>query len=276
MERFLIIDILNIALPLLYFLLVWVYGKAFFNDIPWARELKVKLLWSIILIHAVYLLDRTFVFDHPPATTVFEILTLLAFSVAVAYAFIERLSRAKETGYFILNIAFFFQLASSLFIKDLLEVPEVLRNPLFGVHVTSALLGYAAITISAVYGFLYLMLYHEIRASKFGVIYKKLPNLETLERMSFIAILMAFGLLTLAIVFGFIWLPKAFEDFSYLDPKLVGTLIIWGMYGMVIVAKKFRRWTGRKVMLLAVTGFIVTIFSMTIVNMVFSKFHNFH
>lgn len=276
MEHIIIIDILNIALPLLYFLLVWVYGKAFFADFPWAKELKSKILFGIILIHFVYLLDRAFVFNHPPATTIFEILTLLAFSVAVSYAFIERLSKAKETGYFILNIAFFFQVASSLFIKDLLEVPDVLRNPLFGLHVTSALLGYAAITISAVYGFLYLMLYHEIRASKFGVIYKKLPNLETLERMSFIAITMAFGLLSLAILFGFIWLPKAFDDFSYLDPKLVGTLLIWAMYGTGIIAKKRGGWTGRKVMLLSVFGFVFTIFSMTVVNMLFSKFHNFH
>lgn len=276
LEHVIIIDILNIALPLMYFLLVWVYGKAFFADSTWAKELKSKLLLGIILIHLVYLLDRTFVFDHAPATTIFEILTLLAFSVAVSYAFIERLSRAKETGYFILNIAFFFQLASSLFIKDLLEVPDVLRNPLFAAHVTSALLGYAAITLSAVYGFLYLMLYHRIKASKFGVIYQKLPNLETLERMSFIAIAMAFGLLTLAIVFGFIWLPRAFEDFSYLDPKLVGTLLIWGMYGTGIIAKKRGGWTGRRVMILSVFGFVFTIFSMTVVNMLFSKFHNFH
>jgi ABC-type transport system involved in cytochrome c biogenesis permease subunit len=276
LERQLIIDILNIALPVLYFTLVWVYGKAFFADFDWAKQLKSKLLLAIIVIHLLYLIDRTIVFNHPPVTTVFEILTVLAFSVAVAYAFIERRSNAKETGYFILNIAFFFQLASSLFIKDLVEVPEVLRSPLFGLHVSSALLGYAAITISAVYGFLYLMLYHQIKASKFGVIYKKLPNLETLERMSSIAIALAFGLLTVAIVFGFIWLPKAFDDFSYLDPKLIGTLIVWGLYGIGVFARRRGVLTGRKIMLLSILGFAITIFSMTVVNMFFSGFHKFH
>ncbi|MBI3580161.1 MAG: cytochrome C biogenesis protein, partial [Ignavibacteriales bacterium] len=112
------------------------------------------MLLGIIVLHLVYLLSRTVAFDHPPVTTVFEIFSMLAFSVAVAYAVIESRSKAKETGYFILNISFFFQLVSSLFIKDLLEVPQILRSSWFGLHVTSALLGYAAITISAVYGFL--------------------------------------------------------------------------------------------------------------------------
>jgi ABC-type transport system involved in cytochrome c biogenesis permease subunit len=227
-------------------------------------------------VHFVYLLLRAVTFNHPPVTTIFEIMTVLAFSVATAYAVIERRSRAKETGYFILVIAFFFQLGSSLFIRDLSQVPQVLRSNWFGLHVTSALIGYSAITISAVYGFLYLMLYHEIKANKFGVIYKKLPNLETLEKMSFIAITLAFGFLTLAIIVGFFWLPRAFSDFSYSDPKLIGTVIIWALYGVGILAKKTGELRGRKVMILSIFGFAFSIFSMTIINMFFSGFHRFH
>lgn len=234
------------------------------------------MLLGIIILHLVYLLDRTVAFDHPPVTTVFEIFTVLSFCIAAAYTFIERRSKAKETGYFILNIAFFFQVGSSLFIKDLLEVPEILRSNWFGLHVTSALLGYAAITISAVYGFLYLMLYHQIKVNNLGVIYKKLPNLETLEKMNFTAVTMAFGLLTLAIIVGFIWLQRTFSDYSLSDPKLIGTLIIWGVYGIGIIAKQTGELKGRKVMILSVAGFVIAVFSMTVINMFFSGFHKFN
>lgn len=255
---------------------MWVYGKAFFADAEQAKRLKTKLLIAVVVVHFVYLLGRTIAFSHPPATTIFEILTLLAFSVALTYLFIETLTKVKETGYFILNIAFFFQLGSSLFIKDLLEVPEVLKSNLFGLHVTAALLGYAAITISAVYGFLFLMLYHEIKANKFGVIYKKLPTLETLEKMSLASVELAFVLLGLAIAVGFVWLPKAFTDFSYADPKLIGTLGVWILYGVGILAKRSGGWTGRKVMILSVCGFAMAIFSLTVVNVFFSGFHKFY
>lgn len=263
-------------LPLLYLSVVWVYGKAFFADAELAKRWKSRLLVAVVLIHALYLTARTIEFRHPPATTIFEILTLLAFSVAATYLFIELRTKTRETGYFILNIAFFFQLGSSLFIKDLLEVPEVLRSNLFGLHVTAAILGYAAITISAAYGFLFLMLYHEIKASRFGVIYKKLPNLETLEKMSFTAVKLAFMLLGVAIVAGFIWLPRAFTDFSYTDPKLIGTVAVWILYGAGIIAKRSGGWTGRKVMLLSICGFVITLFSLTFINVVLSGFHKFY
>jgi ABC-type uncharacterized transport system permease subunit len=243
--------------------------------VAWARRFKSTLLMGAILLHFLYLLLRTLTFGHPPVTSVGEIFSVLAFAVAVAYAVIERKSSAKETGYFILNFSFFFQLGSTLVVRDLVEVPQILRSNWFGLHVTSALIGYSAITISAVYGFLYLMLYHEIKANRFGVIYKKLPSLETLERMNFIAIALAFVFLTTAILAGFIWLPQAFTSFSYADPKLLGTIVIWAMYGVGILAKKRGNLRGRSVMVLSICAFAIAIFSMTIINMFFSGFHRF-
>lgn len=270
-----LIDIFNVALPLLYLTVVWVYGKAFFRDSAWARRIKTRLFASTLAIHFVYLLLRTVEFRHPPVTSTFELLTVIAFSVGVAYIFIEFRTKAKETGYFVAQIALLFQLISSIFIRDLIEVPEVLRSNLFGLHVTTALLGYAAITISAVFGFLYLMLYHEIRSNRFGVIYKKLPNLETLERMGYTGLKMAFVLLGFAILFGFIWLLYSGMDFSYLDPKLVGTILIWVMYGVGIVAKRRGDWKGKKVMVLSVWGFGITFISMMVINLFLSGFHKF-
>lgn len=267
---------LTILLPAFYFIVVWAYGKAFFSDLRWAESVKSKLLVVTLVLHLMYLLARTVEFGHPPVTTIFEILSVLGFSVALAYWLIEVRSKSRETGYFIVNIAFFFQLISSMFIRDIAEVPQVLRSSLFGLHVSSALLGYAAITLSAVYGFLYLMLYHEIKASKFGTIYKKLPTLETLERMSFTSFKMAFLFLAIAIAVGFWWLPKSFPNFSYSDPKLIGTVFLWLMYGIGILAKRFGEWKGRKVMILSVCGFGITIFSMIAINIFFSGFHNFY
>jgi HemX protein len=275
-ERTILIAILNIALPFLYFALVWTYGKSFFRDLPWAKRMKSTFLMAVLAAHFVYLLARTISFGHPPVTSIPEILSMLSFSVSATYAVIESRSREKETGYFILNIAFFFQLISSIFIRDLLFVPEFMKSFWFGLHITDALLGYAAITISAVYGLLYLMLYHEIKAHQFGVIYKKLPNLETLERMNFIAITLAFIFLSLAITAGVIWLPMAFPGNTYADPKLIGTASIWLMYGIGIISKMRGLLRGRSLMVLSIFAFAVAAFSMTMINLFFSNFHRFN
>lgn len=270
------IEILKFLLPLIYFIVVWTYGKAFFKSSKQAETLKSPLLYLLVFLHFIYLILRTFAFSHPPITKIFEIMTVVAFCISLAYAYIELRTKVKGTGYFILMVAFFFQLISSLFIKDLLIVPDVLRSNLLGFHVTSALLGFSAITISAIYGMLYLMLYHDIKSNRIGVIYQRLPNLEILERMSFTSTKFGFVFLTIAIIVGIIWLPKAFENFSYADPKLIGTGFIWLLYGIGLSAKWFAKWQGKKIVWFSIIGFIISFFSMTIVNMFFSGFHKFN
>lgn len=272
----LIIDLLKILLPILYFIVVWIYGKAFFGSSKSAEKLKTPILYLLIFFHAIYLILRTVTFSHPPITKIFEIMSVVAFSVCFAYAYIELKTKVKGTGYFILMVAFFFQLISSIFITDLLAVPDILRSNLLGFHVVSALLGFSAITISAIYGMLYLMLYHDIKSNRFGIVYQRLPNLEILERMSLTATKFGFILLTVAIVVGFVWLPKAFDTFSYADPKLIGTVFIWVLYATGLAANKIARWQGKRIVWLSILGFIVSFFSMTIVNMFFSGFHKFY
>lgn len=271
-----VIYFLQIFLPAMYFAAIWAYAKAFFSGSKTAEQVRTPLLVLLVITHGVYLLLRTITFQHPPITNVFEMLSNIAFCITLAYTYIEFRTKVGGTGYFILMLPFFFQLTSSIFIKDFVEVQEVLRSNLLALHVTSALLGYAAITISAVYGFLYLMLYHDIKSTHFGVIYKRLPNLEVLERMSFVGILFGFLMLTIAIVVGYIWLPRAFVSFSYTDPKLIGTLAIWLIYAAGLMAKKLVGWQGRRIIVLAMFGFALAMFSMTIVNVFFSEFHKFY
>jgi ABC-type uncharacterized transport system permease subunit len=270
------IEVTTILLPLLYAVTVGAYGRAFFTNSTSLEPVKRGLLLFTLCIHLWYLIARTVVFEHPPITTVFEIMSIISFSVSAAYMYLEIRTHIRGTGTFILVLALIFQIISSLFIKDLFEVKPVLRSILLGFHVSSALLGLTAFAISAVYGLLYLMLYHDIKASRFGVVYKRLPSLEILATLSFKSTFFGFILLSVAITIGFIWLPKAFQNFSYADPKLIGTLLIWTLYGIGLCAKKIVGWQGRRLVILAITGFAIAFFSMTIINMFFSGFHNFY
>jgi HemX protein len=267
---------LEIALPLLYFGTIWSYAKAFFSGARLADSLKTPLLVTSVAVHALYVLTVTLTFGHPPITTVFEILSLIAFTIAIAYVYIEIKTGIRSTGYFILMLPFFFQLVSSIFVHHPVEVATILQNNLLGFHVSSALLGYAAITISGVYGLLYLMLYHNIKSSQFGVFYKRLPNLEMLERMSYTATLFGFALLSVAIAVGMIWLPRAIENFSYADPKVFGTLSIWIIYAIGLTAKRVAGWQGRRMIIVSLFGFIIAMFSITFINLFYRGFHNFY
>lgn len=270
-----IIATFEIVLPVLYFAVVWVYGKAFFSGNPRAAGLRRPLLAATVGAHLLYVVLRTVFLEHFPITSFYEILSLIALTVSVVYAYIEVRTGNRETGYIILMLPLFFQVISSIFIKDYLQVPPELRGNLLGFHVSSALLGYAAITISAAYGLLYLMLYHDIKSNQFGVVYKRLPDLETLERMSFTATAIGTLLLTVAITLGVVWLPLAIPSFSYADPKLASTIAIWVVYVFGLAARRVAGWKGRRMMVVTVTGFLIAVVSIAVTNILPFGFHKF-
>jgi len=270
------IQIFNILLPLLYAGTLGIYLYDFIKSNRRITNAKRLIIFLTLMFHLIYLIIRTFVFNHPPITNVFEIFTVLAFSIGFSYFILELATDIRGTGPFIIIIAFIFQLISTIFIKDLTEVKEILRSNLLGVHVLSALIGYAGITIAAVYGFLYLSLYKDIKENKYGLIFQRLPNLEILEKLSFYSALIGFIGLTVAIIIGIIWLPVAFPDFSYYDPKLISTFIVWLMYGIGIFLKWNGSWGGRKVITLSIAGFIVAMISVISINFIARSFHAFH
>ncbi|MFA3782384.1 inner membrane protein YpjD [Melioribacteraceae bacterium 4301-Me] len=270
------ISILNILLPVFYLTVFVVYGYDFLNEKKFLYNSKRLFLFLALLTHLVFLLLRTVEYDHPPITNKFEIFSVLAFSIAFSYFILELLTDVRGTGSFIIFFSFIFQTVSSLFIENNYVVPDVLRNRLLGLHVVSALLGYSGITISAVYGLLFIQLYHNLKANKFGIIFNRLPSLEVLEKLSFKSAVIGFILLTIAIIIGIIWLPQAFPNFSYFDPKLISTGFVWIIYGVGISAKFLTNWYGKKVIIFSLSGFVVAMISLVLTTVLTNTFHSFY
>ena len=174
------IHTLNIILPFLYLSTFGIYLYNFVREEDKDCNPKRILLFVTLLLHVIYLLIRTIEFNHAPITNKFEIFTVLAFSLGFAYFILELLTDVRKTGAFIIFFSLIFQVISSIYIQDLIEVKEILRNKLLGIHVMSALLGYSGFTIAAVYGGLFFLLYKDIKLNKYGLIFKRLPSLEIL------------------------------------------------------------------------------------------------
>lgn len=270
------IHTINILLPIFYLVAFLTYIYDFVEEKSPFRNAKRLVLFIALVFQLFYIFARTIEFNHPPITNRFEIFTILAFSLACCYFVLELLTDIRGTGVFILFLSLIFQTISTIFIQDLVNVPEVLRNRMLGMHVISALLGYSGITISAVHSTLYLMLYHSLKTKKYGLIFNRLPNIEILEKLSFSSMIIGFVLLTISIVIGIVWLPEAFPNFSYFDPKLVTTGIVWVLYGVGIILKLSSNLYGRKFVNFSIAGFITAMFSLVLGNLLASSFHTFY
>lgn len=270
------IKVLNALLPILYAGAFGIYVFDFFNEKKSTSNSKRVILFITLFFHAFYLIARMIEYNHPPITNKFEIFSIIACCIAFSYFLLELLTDIRGTGAFIIFFSLIFQLISSISIEHTYIVPEVLRNRLLGLHVINAMFGYSGITISAVYGLLFMLLYKNLKANKFGIVFDRLPSLEILEKLSFYSMVIGFVLLTIAIIIGIIWLPAAFPNFSYADPKLIGTLLVWIAYGIGITLKLFGNLYGKKVIMFSLIGFLFAIMSLIITNSLAKTFHSFY
>jgi ABC-type uncharacterized transport system permease subunit len=264
-------------LPLAYSAAFGIYALAFYRREEVFQRWSRPALVTALSVHTLLIYARTMYHGHCLVYTPFEMMTLISFTVTLTYLIVELATRERGTGMFFVGLALIFQTISMMFAPGV-EVaganPVLLQN-IVGAHISMALIGYTAFAMSAVYGGLYLMLYRRLKGNRFGSFFQRLPSLQLLEKMSEKAALIGMGFLTVSIAIGLIWLPDVLPNFSYADPKLIATGMVWAVYAMALLAKYVVKIEGRKVVILSLVGFFGTIISMTVINLVLSGFHRF-
>lgn len=272
-----VLQIASVLLPLLYLLAVGAYGFIFFAGSERAQAAARPLLLATLGAHLVALALVTLRWRQFPAATVSEALSLTAFAVAVVYALVEHRGRERSTGLWILAPAFLFQLLASLLETGGAHPDRALfHDPLFAVHASLGLVGYAAFVIAAAYGGLFLGLYREIKRRRFSTFFGKLPPLEVLERMMTQALWVGFLALTGAVVTGAVWAEQLFAERWIDDPKIGVTVVTWAFYGVALLLRHRRSWQGRQTAWASLAGFCAVLFSFVAVNLLFSDLHGFY
>jgi len=269
------LDAATILLPIAYLLVALDYAFLFFASNPAAERLATPALRGTVLFHLVYIAALAVHWRQFPAATVSQALSIVAFAVAVVYMFVEWHGRARSTGFWLVALVFFFQLLSSVLTRPNPPDLAIFHDPFFAVHVSLALLGYAAFVVAAGYAFLFLQLYRDLKAGRFSTFYGKLPPLEVLERMMMGALLIGFVTLTGAVITGAFWAERLYHNAWMRDPKILFTLATWVLYAAALLLRRLRRWQGRQTALASLTGFAAILFSLVAVNFFFTDFHGF-
>ena len=269
------LDVANILLPLLYLGTAISYGFIFFASHPAANRTATPALRITLLLHLAYLAALAVHYRQFPAATVSQALSIVAVAVAVVYAYVEWHGRERSTGFWMVSLVFFFQLLSSLLTRPNPPDRAIFHDTYFAVHVSLALLGYAAFVLASAYGFLFLQLYRDLKAGRFSTFYGKLPPLETLERMMLGALTAGFVTLTGAVVTGAIWAQRLDQENWWRDPKILITMATWVLYALALILRRLRHWKGRQTAIASLAGLCAILFSLVAVNFFFTDYHGF-
>ncbi len=272
--------VLNGLLPVGYLLALLAYIVVFAQPEARAAWVAPLITWVVVGVHVVYLALSGVSYRHIPLANTWESLTFIAWAVALVYLVLEWQMRDRATGVFLLAGVLFLQMLSTAFITHSREVPAILRSPMFGIHVTTAMIGYVALAVSAVYGVMYLLQYRQLKRKHVGLLFQRLPNLETLSRLNVRALALGWTALTVAILAGTVW-ALTLEHTGQLhvnllvDPKFLLTVAVWVVYGACLVGLWLFRWPKSTLASITVMAFAFMVASSLTVTLLIPSFHDF-
>jgi ABC-type transport system involved in cytochrome c biogenesis permease subunit len=142
----------------------------------------------------------------------------------------------------------------------------VLDSAWFPVHVVLSFLGDAVFALAFSASLLYLVQERRLKAHRGRGVLRFLPSLETLDRVNYGCLVWGLILLTLGIASGIVWAHTAWGGFWSSDPKLVFSLVTWGIYVILLQGRMTAGWRGRWAATLTIAGFAVIVISLVGVN----------
>ena len=241
------------------------------------------LLIFAALAHTFVIGMQTMEVGHVPIAGTTPAISSFVWLLALAYLYIELTTDERAMGVFILPILVALQIIPAT--NPSVEArSEVLRGPLFGIHVSSLLFAYASFALACVIGITYVLLFKEIKAKHLGFFYARLPSLQVLDRMNQVAIVIGWIFLTVGLIVGVVWAAQVrgyagadprVQAMSLQDPKIFGALVCWVLYSFELFAARRIGWGGRRAAYLSALGFVIVLLNFVPISYFLTKSHNF-
>ena len=240
-------------------------GIALRGETP--RRLLLGLVGFGLGIHVVSIAVRAMLVCALPAGSFAEGLSLLAAILVALFLALQLRAPLLALGTVVMPIAFGLVLTASVTKGGAEPLPPMLRSAWLPVHVALALLGDAVFAIACSASTLYLVQERRLKTHRGRGMRRRLPSLETLDRVAHSCLVWGLILLTLGIVTGIVWAHQAWGARSWIsDPKLVFSLVVWALYVILLQGRMTAGWRGRRAAQLTIAGFAVLVISLVGVN----------
>ncbi|ADC89269.1 cytochrome c-type biogenesis protein CcsB [Thermocrinis albus DSM 14484] len=203
---------------------------------------------------------------HPPWSNLFEALTFWSFVVGVLYLLLEKSYNLRVLGVFVVPImAGLSGFAIFYASHQLTPLMPALRSYWLYLHVVTAFIGYAGFTVAFGAAVLYLL------RDRIG----GLPSEDTLDEITYRAIVLVFPVWTLSIILGAMWASEAWGGYWSWDPKEVWSLIVWLFFGAYLHARHMLGWRGKRTAWMVVAGFVTVLVCFFAINLFFPGLHSY-
>jgi len=257
----------------LYAASVLFYFNDFLQSNRKANRLAFGLLACVWGMQTTIFVSQVAVKDYFPVLTLFETLffyswVLVTLSLVINYFF------RIDLLVFFTNVIGFAVLALSMFISDPSSPSRmsVATSELIFIHITIAILSYAAFALSTIFSTMYLIQQNMLKQKRWTPLLRRLPSLERLFSFFFRMNMIGVPMLLLAVILGAIWAHIVIPTGFWMDAKVWMSSLVVLLYSMSLYKQIRDTWQGRKVAWLNIISFAILL-----LNFLFTDpFSNFH
>jgi len=218
------------------------------------------------------IVSRTIATERPPLGNLWEYTVALGWGITLFTVIFEVAFKERAVSAVMMSVAATMMGVALVFFPSEISplVPALQANRILGLHVTSMMLAYSALSISFGAASLYL-----VQGEGAEKRLARLPSGEVLEDIGYWSVLVGFPLLTLGIALGAYWANSAWGRYWGWDPKETAALLTWFIYAGYLHARVLRGWEGKRSAFVLVAGFGAVLFTYFAVNFLIAGLHSY-
>ncbi len=229
-----------------------------------------------VLTHLAGVVLRGIAADRAPWGNMYEFITTSLVIVAIAYLVLALRFGMRWLGLPVTLLLTIGQgLAVTVFYVAVSELMPALHSVWFVIHIIAAATAGAAFNIGGIAAVLYLVRTRAEATGRVRGYLLRIPDSETLDRVSYRCHAFAFPLWTFTIAAGAIWAQYAWGRFWGWDPKETWSLVTWIIYAGYLHARVTVGWKGRRAAVVGVIGLASFWFNFIGVNLLVSGLHSY-
>lgn len=257
-----------------YLLATICYVVHMFSKNNTAGKAGTALLILGLLVHTGSLVVRTASAHRVPFLNLYEYMLSLTWGAVLVYMGLEFLTKTRIYGSFVVPLIAAFSFMTMRLPSEVNPTMPALESAWRTPHIGTAILAYSAFGIA--FGLAIMYIVGERSAKREGSFWAtRLPAMKTLDRTIYRTIAFGFLMQTLLIITGAIWAERAWGSYWSWDPKETWALITWLIYAVYLHTRTQMGWQGRRSAMMAIVGFVATLFTLFGVAFFMSGLHSY-
>jgi len=232
----------DLAVTRLYEVMVVIYAVSlvfYFVDYlykqPKIRRIAFWLISFVWLFQTLYFVFYIIEMQRFPILSLTEGVFFYAWLLVTLSIVLHCIARVDLPVFFINVLGFVFVSIHSFGQTNASEtVAEKFISEMLFIHISFAIMSYAAFTLGFVFSVFYLIVYRVLKRKKWSGVWSRLPSLQQTSSMMSISVLIGIPLLVVSLILGFGWAKLTIDTVSIFDAKISFSFILLVLYCIIL------------------------------------------